>query len=533
MMRFLLPILHLLLICGQVKSEEPVDSLLSVLKAEILKKRAYDSENEQAINHLKQQLAACPKNDYAAQHAIADQLYESYKGYIFDSAYAAALQMVALSKMMQDPSKDYESQLKAGYVELESGRIKEAFDCLAQFDMRKTTREVQRRYYELKTRAYSDLDSYNTHEFHSDSNRKECIRALDSALVLSDPGSFEREKHVAELLNITGHQDKAAEHYEALLKGRITDHQRAMVAYDLSLLTDEPHSVRLLTLSAICDLRSSENRTLAAFELGKLLFKRGDLVNAKIVLQHALDQANIYGASLRKIEIEANLNRADAQLLINSENKKNRVLILLLTVLVIAIAVTVLIAINVYKRLQSVKERERIVQEQNEHLDKINKKLLEDAGIKEEYIGYFFNVISSYISKLEQIKRNTEHNFKIRNYDELLKLANSIDIKHERHELFYTFDKIFLKLFPNFITAFNSLLKPEDQIWPKHNEALNTNLRIFALMRLGVRDNQTIAAILESSVSTVYTYKTRIKSKAFFQGDEFDNKIMEIQFVDI
>jgi hypothetical protein len=119
----------------------------------------------------------------------------------------------------------------------------------------------------------------------------------------------------------------------------------------------------------------------------------------------------------------------------------------------------------------------------------LNKKLLEDAGIKEEYIGYFFNVVSGYILTLEHIKRTTEHNFKIKNYDELLKLVNEIHIKEERHELFYTFDKIFLKLFPNFITTFNSLLRPEDQIWPKHNEALNTNLRIFALMRLGIQDN--------------------------------------------
>jgi DNA-binding NarL/FixJ family response regulator len=77
------------------------------------------------------------------------------------------------------------------------------------------------------------------------------------------------------------------------------------------------------------------------------------------------------------------------------------------------------------------------------------------------------------------------------------------------------------------------LLKPEDQIWPKDNEVLNTNLRIFALMRLGIKDNQTIANILESAVSTIYTYKTRIKSKALVQSDEFENKIMEIKFVDI
>ena len=142
-------------------------------------------------------------------------------------------------------------------------------------------------------------------------------------------------------------------------------------------------------------------------------------------------------------------------------------------------------------------------------------------------------MISGYILKLEKIKRKTERKIKIKSYEELLHLANEIDIKYERDVLFHTFDGIFLKLFPNFITAFNALLKPEDQIWPKDNEVLNTNLRIFALMRLGIKDNQTIANILESAVSTIYTYKIRIKSKALVPSDDFENKIMEIKFVDI
>jgi len=534
MMKFLLSTLGLLLLlCCQAKSEDPTDSLLTVLKAEILKKGIYDARKDEGIRLLKQELAGSANNDYAGRHAILSKLYEEYKGYSFDSSYTTVLQLLAISKAMRDPSIEAIDQLKMGYIELESGRIKESFDCLALIDVRQINREAQLRYYELKTRAYSDLDTYNTHQFHSDSNRKECIKALDSALLLSEPGSFEREKHVAEVYNLAGQYDKAAAVYTQLLAyDRITDWQRARAAYDLSELTDSIRGTRLLITSAICDIRSSENRTMAAFKLGKLLFQQRDLANAKIILQLAYDQAGVYGPSLRVIEVETHLNRVGAQMLIDSENNKNRVLIGLLALLVIAIAVTVLIAINVYRRLKSVKQRELLVEQQNRHLDKINKKLLEDAGIKEEYIGYFFNIISTYIARLELIKRNIEHDFKVKNYDDVLKLAREIDLKHERHQLFYTFDKIFLKLFPNFIITFNSLLRPEDQIWPKHNEALNTSLRIFALMRLGIQDNQVIASILESSVSTIYTYKARIRSKALFQGEEFDNKIMEIQFAE-
>jgi hypothetical protein len=165
-------------------------------------------------------------------------------------------------------------------------------------------------------------------------------------------------------------------------------------------------------------------------------------------------------------------------------------------------------------------------------LEKINDRLTEDTHIKEEYIGYFFNVISGYILKLEKLKRNIERKISTKKYDDILLSVNEINIKKERETLFYTFDHIFLKIFPNFITLFNSLLKKEDQVWPKDNEVLNTDLRIFALMRLGINDNETIANILEYSVNTIYVYKMRIKAKALVPSDQFDHKIMDIKAVD-
>ena len=165
-------------------------------------------------------------------------------------------------------------------------------------------------------------------------------------------------------------------------------------------------------------------------------------------------------------------------------------------------------------------------------LEKINEKLIEDTHIKEEYIGYFFNVISGYIVKLEKLKRNVERKISIKKYDDVLLAVNEINIKKERETLFYTFDHIFLKIFPNFISTFNSLLKKEDQIWPKDNEVLNTDLRIFALMRLGISDVETIANILEYSVNTIYVYKMRIKAKALVPSDQFDHRIMDIKAVE-
>ncbi|MBS1503733.1 MAG: tetratricopeptide repeat protein, partial [Bacteroidetes bacterium] len=187
----------------------------------------------------------------------------------------------------------------------------------------------------------------------------------------------------------------------------------------------------------------------------------------------------------------------------------------------------------VFIQLKRVKEKERIIEEKNILLEKINEKLTEDTRIKEEYIGYFFSMISGYILKLEKLKRSVERKLSIKKYEDISVTVNEINIKKERETLFYTFDHVFLKIFPNFISTFNSLLKKEDQIWPKDHEVLNTDLRIFALMRLGINDNETIANILEYSVNTIYVYKMRIKAKALVPSDQFDHKIMSIKAVDV
>ena len=288
----------------------------------------------------------------------------------------------------------------------------------------------------------------------------------------------------------------------------------------------------LLAVGAINDIRSSTKETLAIFKLGQELYLQGNVNEAYAFIKQAMDDAEFYGARLRKIEIGAVLPIVAAKKIIITENEKNKFLIYLLSITVLAILIS-LVSFIVFIQLKRLKVKEKIIEEKNALLEKINEKLIEDTHIKEEYIGYFFNVISGYILKLEKLKRNVERKITIKKYDDVLLSVNEINIKKERETLFYTFDHIFLKIFPNFINTFNSLLKKEDQIWPKDNEVLNTDLRIFALMRLGISDVETIANILEYSVNTIYVYKMRIKAKALVPSDEFDHKIMDIKAVEV
>ena len=518
-------------------SKPNTDSLLAVLKTEINKKVIYDGIKGQRLEKLKAKLAATSKTNYIAQYDICGKLYEEYKVYQFDSAYVYTQKLLSISETTRDIPKQNESRIKLSFILLSAGMFKETFDCLNQVNLRLLSDSSKSAFYSIKSRAYSDLSDYNSDNSYALFDKKEAIKYADSAIALSKPNSFELLYNLGNKQVVSGQLQLPSPYYVKLLSHYpLTEHQRAMVSTGLSFFYNGPNQAEdklfLQIVGAINDIRSSTKETTAIFNLGQQLNLDGNLNDAYTFLRQAMDDAQFYGARLRKIKIGAVLPAVEEQKVITSENQKNKILIYLLSIAVIAILIS-LLSFIVFIQLKRLKVKEKIIEEKNIQLEGTNNKLLEDTHIKEEYIGYFFNVISGYILKLEKLKRNIERKVSIKKYDDILLSVNEINIKKERDTLFYTFDHVFLKIFPNFISSFNSLLKREDQIWPKDHEVLNTDLRIFALMRLGINDNETIANILEYSVNTIYVYKMRIKAKALVESDEFDHRIMAIKAIDV
>lgn len=532
-MNFFIPAIIYCLIPFSALCNQQEDSLLAVLKNEILKKKEYDTRKEQKIERLRNQLQRTSSNDLERQYLLCDQLYWEYKDYIFDSAHVYTKRLIRMATHLKHLPRKYESQIKLGFIQVSCGMFKEAFDGIDQLDAGLMPNDVKFRYYQLKTQAFTRLSMYNTNKFYSPVHHAESMNALVCAIQLSPPRSFERLSLTAFLYHNMNKDNEAAACYRKLLNNAsLTVHQKAITTHNLSNFTDKAEKRILITNSAIYDIRSSTKETLAIFKLAKLLFSEGNIQDTEFLLKEASEQALFYGNKLHHDEIIAVMRTVEAEKIIRLESGKNRTLTILTGILAFGIIATGITFLIVYRKLRDVRRREAFVNEQNRQLDHLNKRLSEDAIIKEEYIGYFFQVVSGYIQKLEKIKRSSERMIRNESYKELSEIAKGIDIKKERTSLFHTFDNIFLKLFPNFISSFNALLKEEDQIIPKKTEVLNTSLRIFALVRLGIKDSQTIANILENTISTIYTYKFRIKSKAIIQGEEFDRMIMEIKFND-
>ncbi len=161
----------------------------------------------------------------------------------------------------------------------------------------------------------------------------------------------------------------------------------------------------------------------------------------------------------------------------------------------------------------------------------VNIKLQEANKIKEEYIGYFFSGNSEFYTRIEKFIQSVEVKIADRKLDDIRFLVNNLNLKRRREEVLHDFDRIFLKLFPNFTDEFNSLINEEGQVRLKEGELLNTDLRIFALIRMGIHDTQKIAGILGYSVNTINTYKSKIKNKSRVPNETFEEKIMQIRSI--
>jgi hypothetical protein len=535
-MRLFLPLLLLIFLGSAAFCSDRTDSLITVLKAELARADRYDNPKAFRLQKMKAALARTPKFNYPVLYVACNLIYEEYKSYKFDSAYVYTQKMLAISRAANDVPRQNESRIKLAFILISAGMFKETFDCLHEINTQALTPEAKQEYYSIKSRAYGDLADYNSGNDYAKADEAIASRYLDSAIAFSKPNSFER------LINQGGRQVQRQElqqpsiYYSDLLSHYpLTAHQRAMVATGLSRFyyrpQDKEERIALLTIAAINDIRSSTKETLAIFRLGEELYQQGNVMDAYTFIQQAMNNAQFYGARLRTIKIGAVLPVIAAKRLIITENEKKRFLIYLVSITALAIVIS-LISFIVFNQLKRLRIKEKIIEDKNLQLEQINNRLVEDTRIKEEYIGNFFNIISEYISKLEKLKRSIERKLTTKKYDEILSTINEINIKKEREQLFYTFDHTFLKIFPNFIPVFNSLLKKEDQIWPKDHEVLNTDLRIFALIRLGIDNNQTIANILEYSVNTIYVYKMRVKAKAIVSSEQFDHAIMSIKAVD-
>jgi len=524
------------------RSQDSIPFLLTRLDQAIKASPGYDSAKLREIGNLKTTLASARNTSLPALYADYRALCEAYKVFNYDSAFSYARQLQTTALRIGDPSLVLDARLRLDFCLLSAGMFKETLDSLDKIQIRGAPDSLQADYFALVGRYYYDLgdfdnDGYNTPDYIRKGNTY-----MDSALNLFPPGSFNYGYFTGLRQIKTGDRIHAqAVFWKLLNRPDLTLHQLAVTTSTLSdiyITNGQPDTaVVLLIRAAIADIQSSTKETAAIFNLAQLLYKKGDVRDASSYIEVAIRDAIFYGARQRKVQVSAILPLIEAEKISRVEGQKSVFLTwsVIATLLLLAVIALVIIVLRQVKRLQTAQRiiTEAHIKEQaaNQRLIETNNKLSEANKIKEEYIGFFFNADSESFDKIGQFKKALEQKIAYRRWDDVITLVNSTNPKKEKEDLLRNFDKVFLKLFPDFIQRFNDLFREEDKIQQKDNELLNTDLRIFALIRMGIHENEKIARILEYSVNTINTYKTRIKNKSIVPNDEFEQRIMEIRTV--
>ncbi|MEP6465181.1 MAG: DUF6377 domain-containing protein [Parafilimonas sp.] len=527
--------LFIFLLCLSASCFAASDSLLIALKKAINEEPKYDALKKKEINQLKQTLNAKHFAPPAVLFNLNEQLYEAYKVFNYDSAYLYAGKMLQIAKAENAEDLVRISKLKFAFIMLSSGLYRETFDTLQSINVTNKPDSIKAEYYTLLGRYYYDLAYYDFDNYHSVDYDITGSKYIDSALSYYPDDSFEKNYYSGLRFFKKDSLDKATVFFEKLMEDkRLSEHEIALTSSTLSgicLQKNQPQkAIDLLIIAAIADIHSSTKEVLAILNLAEMLYQNGDVENASMFIEKAIQYADFYGARQRKVQVSAILPLIDNEKIRSTEAERKFAIQygIAVTLFVIVLAVLIVVIRKQVKKLQAAKQ---VITEANIMQRHINEKLEEANKIKEEYIGYFFKLDSEYFARLDKLKRTIEKKLADKKTDEIRFILNNIQLKKEKEELLHNFDKVFLRIFPNFITAYNALFKEEDKIKLTENEYLNTDMRIFALIRIGISENEKIAEILEYSVNTIYAYKTKIKNKSIVSNDDFEKKIMEIRSV--
>lgn len=510
----------------------------------------YDKLKKIEIDSLRIKLKQTNPNDLFSKYKLNTELFYSYKFFKRDSAFHYGIRSKILAIKINDKSLIANANINLADICVSSGMYKEAIDFLKPLIKNESKENYGTLYYGLLGRCYGDMAEYSNNLYFQKEYNKQAGKYRAKALSLTEDGYFFH--YFLKAFNKSkNHQIQVAVvEFEELLKLNNPPHDQALVHYMLGELYQKlgknDQAITHLTEAVIHDISTSTKESLAIIKLSELLFKKGDIQTASILIHKANEDALFYGAQQRKIQIGAILPIIDQEIVNIVEKEKDRIqwqYIVVSSFLILAICFMLI----VYYQYLKLKKAKRLIADANDNLKNINnqlrkvnekinfknieikqvnKLLLEANKIKEEYLGLFFTQYDGIFEKFNSFITSMKKSIEDENYEKVKRIILSYNLKREKDKLLENFDIAFINLFPNFIKEFNALMKEEHKVEIKNGEVLTKELRIYALIRLGITQNEIIAQILGYSVNSIYAYKTKIRNNSILNKDDFDQKLL-------
>lgn len=515
------------------EKKDSIDFYLSQLDAELKERGQYEQQKQERIKKLQQKITT--EDNLQNLYQLYGSLFNEYQSYNYDSAFVYGNKMIDISERLNDPLKLTDSRLVVAYSCTSAGLFLEAKDLLQAIDSTKLDLDRKVAFYSSYSKLYLDMALAIRHNPYEKFYYNQSIHYSTAIIRLKGNDDPISKLQLINIYRCQQKYDKAIEvTKEFLATEEVDERSKTLCIGGMGMFhllnKDTLQAVALLTQAAIGDIKYVTKESSALSDLANIAYKRGNLERAYSYIKQSMDDAKFFNARHRKVEAGEIMPIIEASKfeMMQQQQKKLFISLVFVTFLFLCFLAAM---IFILKQMKQLKKARKLIQSQNIDLREVNKKLKEGNKIKDEYIGYFFSLNSAFMDEIESFRKLVSRKLASRQYSELMQIVKQADLKQNKENKFISFDGIFLKLFPDFVEHFNNLFPDKDKIILQSSHVLTTELRIFALIRLGVTDSEHIAKFLNYSVHTINTYKTKIKNRSIISNNMFELKIMEIESI--
>ena len=515
---------------------------------------------EERIKQLKMQYSRV--KDVKELYAMNRMVYLEYRVYDADSALHYINKNIQLAQQTNNRTWEVVSLLEQSFVLTSSGLLTEALKAVSDIRPEELPQNLRSEYFGRLCTLYSRLRDYSSENSQLSEHYNNLQKAFrDSVYLTATPDELRYWNCRAWLYMGTPEIEPVKQAFEENKQTLSNDSRKYSIAtYNLSAIyrseNNESKYLENLILSAMADIRSVNGDIGSLQEIAEYLFKHGEIDRAYNYILYCSQKAMLFHNRVRIVKMSHLQNQIYKAYQEQSRTQQKR-----LQASLIAVSFLFLVLIGAFlfirKQMRRLKEanlkldstnqklsvnmdalstaHQRLeevniqLKDLNTQLQEVNDQLRESNYVKEEYIGYVFNICSTYISKLEEFRKNINRKLKVGQIEDVKAMTDSsATASNELKEFYQNFDTIFLHLYPDFVGDFNALLLPEERIELKEGELLNTELRIHALIRLGITDSVKIADFLHCSAQTVYNNRLRTRNKSIIPKEDFINAVKKL-----
>lgn len=515
---------------------------------------------EERIKQLKMQYSRV--KDVKELYAMNRMVYLEYRVYDADSALHYINKNIQLAQQTNNRTWEVVSLLEQSFVLTSSGLLTEALKAVSDIQPEELPQNLRSEYFGRLCTLYSRLRDYSSENSQLSEHYNNLQKTFrDSVYLTATPDELRYWNCRAWLYLGTPEIEPVKQAFEENKQTLSNDSRKYSIAtYNLSAIyrseNNESKYLENLILSAMADIRSVNGDIGSLQEIAEYLFKHGEIDRAYNYILYCSQKAMLFHNRVRIVKMSHLQNQIYKAYQEQSRTQQKR-----LQASLIAVSFLFLVLIGallfIRKQMRRLKEanlkldstnqklsvnmdalstaHQRLeevnmqLKDLNTQLQEVNDQLRESNYVKEEYIGYVFNICSTYISKLEEFRKNINRKLKVGQIEDVKAMTDSsATASNELKEFYQNFDTIFLHLYPDFVGDFNALLLPEERIELKEGELLNTELRIHALIRLGITDSVKIADFLHCSAQTVYNNRLRTRNKSIIPKEDFINAVKKL-----